>query len=410
MKLYSRGQVLFVGIAGALLVALLAVGFGLLNGGDSGSDSDIAAEGVLDTTNALDLQTNPGEGSLIPATGRTDFADDELENIRIFDLRNQAVVNVTTETLTYDWFLQPVPEEGATGSGSIIDARGYVLTNYHVVQDAVRVYVTLSEGETLEGDVIGADPENDLAVVKFDPKGRDLVTIPLGSSSELRVGQKVLAIGNPFALGRTLTTGIISGVGRSLRAYNDLVIRDMIQTDASINPGNSGGPLLDSRGDMIGINTMIYSTSGGSIGIGFAVPVDTAKRVVPDLIEHGAVVRGWIDVVPVEIVPQLASYMRVRAYEGLLISSVERGGNADRAGLRGGSEDNAIRFGRSVIYLGGDVILSIDGVPVNSTADLYGALEPTRPGDEVVVRYRRGAREAETTVTLSERPTQRQWN
>jgi S1-C subfamily serine protease len=409
MKLYSRGQLLFVGVASALLVVLLVVGFGVFGGIGAGeSDVGTAVSGVQEIHD-LELQTNHGSGTLIPAATRTDYSEDELENIRVFDMRNQGVVNITTETLTYNWFLEPVPEEGTTGSGSIIDARGYVLTNYHVVQDAVRVYVTLSEGESVEGDVIGADPENDLAVVKFEPDGRELTTVPLGISSDLRVGQKVLAIGNPFALGRTLTTGVISGVGRSLRAYNDLVISGMIQTDASINPGNSGGPLLDSRGDMIGINTMIYSTSGGSIGIGFAVPVDTAKRVVPDLIEHGHVVRGWIELVPVEIVPQLAALLRVPAYEGLLVSAVEPGGNAAEAGLRGGRQDQPVRFGRAVIYLGGDIVLEVGGVPVNSRADLYKALEPTRPGEEVTVVYRRGGRRAQTTVTLTERPSRREW-
>lgn len=408
MKLYSRGQLLLVALATGLVAVLLAVGLGLFAGDEQ---SEPAAEiNDLGESGRLELQTNHDpSGSLRPAASRSDFTEDELENISIFDLRNEGVVNITTETLTYNWFLEPVPEQGTTGSGSIIDARGYVLTNYHVVEDAVRVFVTLSQGETIDGEVIGADPENDLAVIEFDPAGRELVTIPMGSSTDLRVGQKVLAIGNPFALGRTLTTGIISGLGRSLRGYNDLVINGMIQTDASINPGNSGGPLLDSRGDMIGINTMIYSTSGGSIGIGFAVPVDTATRVVPDLIEYGVVRRGWIEFVPVELIPQLAGLLRLEAYSGLLISTVEPGGNADEAGLRGGDQDQAARLGRSVIYLGGDILTQVNGESINSRADLYGALEPTRPGDEVSVTYLRNGRERQTEIILAERPARYQW-
>jgi S1-C subfamily serine protease len=285
-----------------------------------------------------------------------------------------------------------------------------VLTNQHVVDDAVRVFVTLSDGTMLTGDVVGTDGENDLAVIRFNPEGHELKTIPFGESSDLRVGQKVLAIGNPFALDRTLTTGVISGLGRSLRNDNNLVMQGMIQTDASINPGNSGGPLLDSRGNMIGINTMIYSQSGGSIGIGFAVPIATARRVVPDLIEFGSVRRGWIDVVPRELIPQVATLQGVSAYEGLLVSEVVSGGNAETAGLRGGRPDQAVRLGRTIIYLGGDIIVEVDGTEVNSIANFYEALEDNLPGETVRLVYLRGNRRREITVTLSERPERFEWD
>lgn len=335
---------------------------------------------------------------------------DERDTISVYEERNEAVVNINTETVAYNWFLEPVPREGSTGSGSIIDERGYVLTNYHVVENADRVFVTLAGGERLEGRVIGTDAENDLAIIQFDPGARQLETIPMGSSDDLKVGQKVLAIGNPFGLDRTLTTGIVSGLGRPLRARNDLVIRDMIQTDASINPGNSGGPLLNSRGEMIGINTMIFSPTGGSVGIGFAVPVNTARRVVPDLIEYGVVRRGWIDIVPRQLFSRLVEYARLPVEEGLLISEVVPGGNAEAAGLRGGKRDEAVRYGRTVIYLGGDIITAVDGMAVSSIANLYEALEDNRPGEEVEVEYVRGRRRMTTTVTLSERPTRFQWD
>lgn len=352
----------------------------------------------------------PTTAQLIDVPPAGELTDTERATISVYENRNGAVVNITTETVAYNWFLEPVPQEGSTGSGSVIDERGYILTNYHVIEDAARVFVSLADGERLPGSVIGTDPENDLAVVKIDPAGRRLETIPMGNSDGLRIGQTVLAIGNPFGLDRTLTTGIISGLGRPLRARNDLVIRDMIQTDASINPGNSGGPLLNSRGEMIGINTMIFSPSGGSVGIGFAVPVNTARRVVPDLIEYGVVRRGWIDVVPRQLFPQLVEYASLPVSEGILISEVVPGGNADAAGLRGGSRSNAVRYGRTIIYLGGDIIVEVDGTPVSSIANLYEALEDNRPGETVRVAYIRGRRRAEVDIVLSERPERFQWD
>lgn len=330
--------------------------------------------------------------------------------ITVYEERNRAVVNITTETVAYNWFLEPIPREGSTGSGSIIDDRGYVLTNYHVIEGASRVFVTLADGEQLDGDVVGTDAENDLAVIKFDPEDRALDIIPLGNSDTLRVGQPVMAIGNPFGLDRTLTTGIVSGLGRPLRARNDLVIRDMIQTDASINPGNSGGPLLDREGRMIGIATMIFSPSGGSVGIGFAVPVNTARRVLPDLMEYGVVRRGWIDIIPRPLFPRLVEYAGLSQETGLLVSEVVPRGNAEEAGLRGGSRTEAVRYGRTVIYLGGDIITAVDGMEVSSIANLYEALEDKRPGDVVTVAYVRNGRQRETEIHLSKRPDQFQWD
>ncbi|TVR69199.1 MAG: PDZ domain-containing protein [Spirochaetaceae bacterium] len=336
-------------------------------------------------------------------------SQEEHDAIQVYEIRNESVVNVNTEVVSYNWFLEPIPREGSSGSGSIIDSRGYVLTNDHVVDGAVRLFVTLSDGVQLEAEIVGRDPENDLAVIRFDPEGRELEAIPFGDSSILRIGQTVLAIGNPFGLDRTLTAGIVSGLGRPLRARSNLVIRDMIQTDASINPGNSGGPLLNRAGEMIGINTAIFSPSGGSVGIGFAVPVNTARRVVPDLIEHGIVKRGWIDIVPRQLFPQLVRYAGLPISEGILIHEVLPEGNADRAGLRGGSRTGAVRYGRTVIYLGGDIITAVDGMPVATLANLYEALEDKRPGERVSVRYFRDGQFHETDITLSTRPARFSW-
>lgn len=409
MKLYSRRQVVFFTVSSALLVLLLAVGFGIVRLPFRGASAPEARN--VSQPETLVLQTNHFRtDETVAVHAGNGFSEWEAENIRIYEQRNEAVVNISTETVSYNWFLEPVPRPGTSGSGSIIDRRGYILTNAHVVDRAFKVFITLADGSRFEGEVVGADRENDLAVIRFDPQGRDLVTIPMGLSGELRVGQKVLAIGNPFALDRTLTVGIVSGLGRPIRTTNDLVIRDMIQTDASINPGNSGGPLLDAAGRMIGINTVIYSPSGGSIGIGFAVPVDTARRVVPDLMEFGTVRRGWIDIVPRQLFPQLVQYADLPVNEGILVSQVVQGGNAEAAGLRGGRRTSAVRYGGTIIYLGGDIIVEVDGVSIRSLSNLYEALEDKRPGDEVAVVYVRGNTTRETMVRLSERPEQFQWD
>lgn len=342
---------------------------------------------------------------LTPVQTGQDYSPDELNSIAVYEKVNDAVVHITTEVVRFNWFLEPVPTEGGSGSGSIIDSKGYVLTNNHVVDRASRLFVNLSDGSQFEAEVVGTDPESDLAVIKFNPGNRQLPTIPLGSSDGLKVGQKVLAIGNPFGFDRTLTTGIVSALGRPVQGRNGIVIQGMIQTDASINPGNSGGPLLNSRGEMIGINTMIYSTSGGSVGIGFAVPVNTAKRVVPDLIRFAKVQRGWIDVIPVQIFPALVRVGRLPVSSGLLVSQVTPGGAADKAGIRGGSRDRAVRYGRTTIFLGGDIIVSVAGQEINTIGQLFSALETTKPGDRLKLGLIRanGQRE-EVTVTLSERP------
>ncbi|HOX18827.1 MAG TPA: trypsin-like peptidase domain-containing protein [Spirochaetales bacterium] len=277
MRLYSRHQVLLIG--SATLAAGLALGAGAILTLKSLREG---AAGSLDGANAA---SSAGEAELMapaPVSGEAgypssyieaqalagDFTVEEKQNISVYEKYNEGVVNVSTEVLSLNFFLEPVPRESGTGSGSIIDARGYVLTNYHVVKDSYKVWVNLASGERLQAEVVGVDSENDLAVIKFDPpSGTRLTVIPYGTSTGLKVGQKVLAIGNPFGLDRTLTEGIVSALGRPVQNGEGVIIQGMIQTDASINQGNSGGPLLNSRGEMIGINTMIYSTSGGSVEI-----------------------------------------------------------------------------------------------------------------------------------------------
>jgi S1-C subfamily serine protease len=406
--------VFYIGSA-VLIVSALFIGFGLVRfgpaGGEGGEGGESAGAGAAEENGGFELQSDPAPaGNAFEVDSAGGYSADELRNIRVYDRLNPAVVNITTETLSLNWFLEPVPHEGGTGSGSIIDSRGYVLTNHHVVEDAYKVHLTLYDGSQYEGEVIGIDRENDLAVVEFDPGDTRLTTIPFGSSDNLRVGQHVLAIGNPFGYDRTLTTGIVSGLGRPVRTSRNLVIRDMIQTDASINPGNSGGPLLDADGRMIGINTMIYSPSGGSVGIGFAIPVNTARRVVPELIEYGRVRRGWIEIFPVQLEPSIVRYGDLPVQKGVMVSEMKPGGNADRAGIRGGDREKAVRYGRSIIYFGGDIIVEVDGTPVKGLSDLFAALEDNKPGETVAVTVVRSRGKRVTLkVELAERPEDLQW-
>ena len=401
MKLYSRGQVLFFSLLSAVIVLLLAAGFGLVK--------PLFSKLNIDSAALPEQEAAPNEFALLQSDYRIlntadniQYSDSERENIDIYEKLNSAVVNITTETMAINWFLEPVPQEGSSGSGSIFDRRGYVLTNNHVIQDAHKVFINLADGSQFEGTVVGVDSESDLAVLKFNPPaGMVLQTIMYGDSKSLKVGQKVLAIGNPFALERTLTVGIVSGLGRPVQTSRNRIIRDMIQTDASINPGNSGGPLLDTQGRMIGVNTMIYSPSGGSVGIGFAVPVDTAKRVVNELIQYGKVRRGWIDATVVQIFPSLVRYAKLPVEAGLLISRTKKGGLAEKAGLRQGVEP--VQYGRSVIYLGGDIITSVNGLKTNTLADYYASLEASKPGDVVKVEIMRGGQTTILQITLADR-------
>jgi S1-C subfamily serine protease len=400
MRLYGRGHIVFFSLLSAFIVLLFAFGLGFFKPllPEKADQVNVSAQNRQET----EFNLHQSEYIALNTQDLVQYSESERENISIYERYNSAVVNITTETMAINWFLEPVPQEGSSGSGSIIDTRGFVLTNNHVIENAHRVFINLSDGSQFEGTLVGIDPENDIAVLKFDPpRGMELVTIPYGNSENLRVGQKVLAIGNPFALERTLTVGIVSGLGRPIQTSRNRIIRDMIQTDASINPGNSGGPLLDTQGRMIGINTMIFSTSGGSVGIGFAVPVNTAKRVVNEIMQYGKVRRGWIDATVVQIFPSLVRYAKLPVNSGLLVSRTTRGGLAERAGLRQGSEP--VQYGRSVIYLGGDIITSVNGMKTNTLADLYSSLEACKPGDTVNVEIIRGGRASSLRITLADR-------
>ncbi len=344
------------------------------------------------------------EGLSLPVVNnQVTYTQDETENINVYRNCNEAVVNINTKVTSYDWFWDPYVTDGGSGSGSIIDKRGYILTNVHVISGASKIYVSLYDGSQYEATVIGEDIDSDLAVIKFDPPaGLNLKTISFGDSTNLVVGQKVIAIGNPFGMERTMTTGIVSGLGRPIQNSNNRIIRNMIQTDAAINPGNSGGPLLDTSGKMVGINTMIMSSSGSSSGVGFAVPSEIAVRVVNDILKYGKVQRGVIDASIVQLTSRIAQYAGLDISTGMLVSEVESGSLADKAGLKGGTK--AVYYGNrnTILYLGGDVITKIDGIAITSLAEYYSALESKKPGDVVSVVVHRNKKDVTLKITLSE--------
>ena len=327
--------------------------------------------------------------------------EDEENNISIYRQIGPGVVNITSVVIQRDFFFNPVPREGA-GSGSIIDTEGHILTNHHVIRDSSKLEVTLSDGSKWKAKFVGADPGNDLAVIKIDAPRERLTVIPMGDSSVLEVGQKVLAIGNPFGLGQTLTTGIISSLGRSIRSEAGILIEDVIQTDAAINPGNSGGPLLDSEGKIIGINSAIISPTGASVGIGFAIPVNTAKRILPELIQKGYVSYPWIGASVFPLIPEFAKSLGLKVERGAMIMEVVRGGPADKAGLRGG--DRQVQVGNVVLPVGGDVIMEFDGEKVTSSDELIRLIRARRPGDRVALKVLRNGKFLTVNITLGERP------
>ena len=349
--------------------------------------------------------TPAGITTAVPLAG---LSEEERNNIEIYQRYSPGVMNITTTTIGYDFFLRPVPMESGTGSGAVIDDQGHIVTNFHVVRGAETLEVTLPDKSKHEARVIGADPNNDLAVIQISvPRGR-LISIPLGASKGLQVGQKVLAIGNPYGLERTLTTGVISSLGRSIQAENGRIIEDIIQTDAAINPGNSGGPLLNSQGQMIGINTAIYSPSNsGSVGIGFAIPADTVRRITGDLLTTGYVRHLWLGVgstVNLADFPDLANALRLGTDRGLMIIETYQNSPASRAGLRGATD--VVRVGRRRLPVGGDVILEFQGKAINSAQELASEIDHYKAGDKVTVTVLRGNRKIDIPVTLEEAPRQ----
>jgi S1-C subfamily serine protease len=339
------------------------------------------------------------ERAATAAPGGANLDTTEAENVRIYKQASPAVANILTRTVEYDFFFNPVPVEGA-GSGFLIDTDGHILTNYHVVQDTQTIEVTFGDHKTYKARMIGADEVNDIALIQIDMKGRKMTPLPLGDSRSLLVGQRVLAIGNPFGFGSTLTTGVVSSLGRTVQTGDNTFIDEAIQTDAAINRGNSGGPLLDSRGEVIGINSAIYSPSGTAAGIGFAIPINTAKRVAQDLIQHGRVRRATIGAEGRTLWPDLAGALGLPVQHGVLIERVDPKGPGAQAGIRGGNR--SVLAGLRELRIGGDVIVAADGEEVNSQSDLNLILNRKRPGDTITLTVMREGRKLNVPVKLGE--------
>jgi len=335
-----------------------------------------------------------------PAAAEPNLDPTEKENVRIYKQASPAVANIVTRTVEYDFFYNPVPVEGA-GSGFLIDTDGHILTNYHVVQGAQTIEVTLGDQSRFKAKMIGADTRNDIALIKIDPNGRKLSPLPLGDSRNLLVGQRVLAIGNPFGFQSTLTTGVVSSLGRTVQTSENTFIDEAIQTDAAINRGNSGGPLLNSHGEVIGINSAIYAPTGTTAGIGFAIPINIARRVADDLITQGRVRRATLGVEGRALWPGLAEALKLNVEQGILIERVIPDGPAAQAGIRGGT--HSVLAGLQELRTGGDILVAVDGKPITSQMELNLLLNRARPGDTMNLEIVRDGKKMTVPVKLAER-------
>jgi S1-C subfamily serine protease len=354
------------------------------------------------TGTALPFLERIGDGNgspleLTEAHASPAYDAEEQNNIQVYKKSLPSVVNITSKTMSFDFFYGVVPQKGQ-GSGFVLDKQGHILTNYHVVAEAKDIEVTLSNKHTYQARAVGSDQGHDLALLKIDAP--NLVPAVLADSKELMVGEKVYAIGNPFGLNGTMTTGIISSI-RSIRGPQGAPIEDAIQTDAAINPGNSGGPLLNSRGEVIGINSLIASNGADqSSGIGFAIPINTAKAVLADIAKYGRVRRPSLGIVSLPIGPDLAEQMGLAADYGVLIQRTIPGGAAERAGLHGGTQEAYL--GNQPIYLGGDLIVAIDNQEVASGQDITEVMNRHEAGDMVTITFFRGKRKMTVKLALGE--------
>ncbi|MBC6995539.1 trypsin-like peptidase domain-containing protein [Neolewinella lacunae] len=323
--------------------------------------------------------------SSVTAEEALTYTPSELHTIQLFETASPSVCYITTKTRQRSFWSFDVTEvPSGSGSGFVWDKQGHIITNYHVIQGATQAIVTLANGENYPATLVGFAKEKDLAVLKIDAPQRELAPIPVGSSEGIRVGQSVYAIGNPFGLDQTLTTGVVSALDREINSQANVPIQGVIQSDAAINPGNSGGPLLDSKGLLIGVNTAIYSPSGASAGIGFSIPVDVVRYVVPDLIRYGEIRRATLDV----------EFRPLRNEQGLAFYRVAPEGAAARAGVRGLTQDSR------GYYALGDILLGINGKPIKSNTDYFQAMEQLAPGETVTLNILRDDRKLDVSATL----------
>ena len=381
---------------GGLVVALLgwvAIAAGWIEAEDSGGSGSV----VLPIS-----QTEP--------TGSGEDSGGGLSVNQIYDRTSPGVAHIEATGVAArgpvaptDPFGGPPPSQTATGSGFVIDEDGHVVTNAHVVDGAGEITVKLGDDEqTYEAELVGEDSSTDIAVLDVDADQDALEPLALGESGGLDVGDPVVAIGNPFGLDRTATAGIVSALQREIQAPNGFTIRDVIQTDAAINPGNSGGPLLDAGGRVVGVNSQIESSSGGNVGIGFAVPIDTAREVAQTLIEDGEVRHAYLGITGADLTPEIADVVNLDADSGALVQSVVPDSPADEAGIEAG--DATVNVDGQRVRVGGDLIVGVDGEDVQDMGDVISAVDAKRPGDELELTVVRGGDERALTVELAERP------
>jgi putative serine protease PepD len=371
-------------VAAALLGGAVAVGIGnTVNGGSS-------------TTVVREVQSETTEPAAFPSSAGKKISD-------IYEAAKHGVVQVTSTSVVSDNFFG-AQEQQAQGSGFVIDKDGHVVTNYHVVEGARKVQVSFSDEEQRDATVVGSDPSTDIAVLKIQGAwARSLTPLTLGSSSVVKVGDAVVAIGNPFGLERTVTAGIVSALQRHIQSPNGFQIDQVIQTDAAINHGNSGGPLLNANGDVIGVNAQIESESGGNVGIGFAIPIDTVKDVASQLIKEGKVEHAYLGIDMVPINSDVAANFRVPVDQGVLIQHVQPGSPAAKAGLRGGTTQ--VVYAGTTYWLGGDVITKADGQPIETTDQLASVVTSKQPGDSLDLEVHRGQETLSVTVELGRQPS-----
>jgi S1-C subfamily serine protease len=371
-------------VAAALLGGAVAVGIGsTVNGGSS-------------TTVIREVQSETTEPAAFPSSAGKKISD-------IYEAAKHGVVQVTSTSVVSDNFFG-AQEQQAQGSGFVIDKDGHVVTNYHVVEGARKVQVSFSDEEQRDATVVGSDPSTDIAVLKIQGAwARSLTPLTLGSSSVVKVGDAVVAIGNPFGLERTVTAGIVSALQRHIQSPNGFRIDQVIQTDAAINHGNSGGPLLNANGDVIGVNAQIESESGGNVGIGFAIPIDTVKDVASQLIKEGKVEHAYLGIDMVPINSDVAANFRVPVDQGVLIQHVQPGSPAAKAGLRGGTTQ--VVYAGTTYWLGGDVITKADGQPIETTDQLASVVTSKQPGDSLDLEVHRGQETLNVTVELGRQPS-----